>query len=68
MGKTLMIAGVVLFLIGLVATFGDRIPFLGRLPGDIHLEGEGYSIHFPILTCIVISVIATLIFNFLNRR
>ncbi len=68
MGKSLMIAGVVLFFAGLVVMYGDRIPFLGKLPGDIHVKGKGYSIYFPIVTCVVISVIATLILTFLNRR
>ena len=63
-----MIAGVVLFVAGLAATYGDRIPFLGKLPGDIHVEAKGYSFHFPVVTCIIVSVIGTLILNFLNRR
>jgi hypothetical protein len=64
----LMIAGTILFVIGLAVTYGDRIPFLGRLPGDIHFEGKGSSFHFPVVTCIVISVIATVVLNFLGRK
>lgn len=63
-----MIVGAALFLIGLAVMYADRIPFLGRLPGDIHVEAKGYSFHFPVVTCIIVSVIATLILNFLNRR
>lgn len=68
LAKLLMIAGAVLFAAGLLLMFADRIPFLGRLPGDIHVEGKGYSLYFPVVTCIVISVIATLILNFFGRR
>ena len=67
LGKWLMIAGVLLFIGGLCVTYLDRTP-LGRLAGDVHVEGEGYSFHFPIVTCIVVSVIATLILKFFNKR
>ena len=68
LGKVLMIGGAVLFVIGLLFVVGDRIPFLGRLPGDIHVERKGFSLHFPIVTCIVISVLLTLIVNFFTRK
>lgn len=67
-GKTLMIFGVILFIVGLVLYFGAKIPWLGRLPGDIHVEKENFSFYFPVVTCILLSVILTVIFNLFGRR
>ena len=66
--RYLMIGGVILFLIGggmfLASKFG--IPF-GRLPGDIHIEGENGSFYFPITSSILVSVILTIILNIISR-
>ena len=56
-GKTLMIFGAVLLIVGAVLYFGAKIPWLGRLPGDIHVEKENFSFYFPVVTCILLSVI-----------
>lgn len=72
MGKLLIVLGAVLIVVGAVLLFsgsvGDRVPFLGRLPGDIHVERGNWSFYFPITTSIVISVILTLIFALFSRR
>lgn len=68
LGKTLMILGAVLLIVGVVLHFGAKIPWLGRLPGDIHIEKENFSFYFPVVTCIVISVILTVVFNLFSRR
>ncbi len=66
--RYLMIGGIILFLIGggvyLAAKFG--IP-LGRLPGDIHIEGQNGSFYFPIVTSIILSVVLTIILNIIIR-
>jgi hypothetical protein len=66
--RYLMIGGIILFLIGggiyLAVKFG--IP-LGRLPGDIHIEGKNGSFYFPIVTSIVLSIILTVILNLIAR-
>jgi len=66
--RYVMIGGIVLFLIGggiyLAAKFG--IP-LGRLPGDIRMEGENGSFYFPVTTSILISVILTIVLNVIAR-
>lgn len=55
-GKILMFFGVILFLVGLLLTFSQKIPFrLGRLPGDIAYEKNGMSIFVPITSMILIS-------------
>jgi hypothetical protein len=66
--RYLMIGGIALFLIGggvyLAAKFG--IP-LGRLPGDIRIEGENGSFYFPVTTSILVSIILTVLFNVISR-
>lgn len=66
--RYLMLGGIVLFLIGggiyLAAKFG--LP-LGRLPGDIRIEGENGSFYFPIVTSILVSVILTIVLNLIFR-
>lgn len=66
--RTLMLGGIALFLIGggvyLAAKFG--VP-LGRLPGDIRIEGENGSFYFPITSSILVSILLTLILNIISR-
>jgi len=62
MQKLFLILGVVFFLVGLLFPILKKIPF-GRLPGDIFIETEKFSFAFPVITCLVLSVIATVIFN-----
>ncbi|NWG05949.1 MAG: DUF2905 domain-containing protein [Chloroflexi bacterium] len=68
LARYLMIGGVILFLVGgglyLAARFG--LP-LGRLPGDIRIEGENGSFYFPITTSILISVVLTIVLNVIAR-
>jgi hypothetical protein len=58
MGRTLVLIGVAFVIIGLLWQFGERFG-LGKLPGDLTIQGENYSIHFPVVTCILISVLLT---------
>jgi hypothetical protein len=60
LGRVLVIAGVVIVAVGLALVFADRVPFLGRLPGDITLRGDRWTVYVPIATSIVISVVLTL--------
>ena len=68
MGKTLIVIGVVLVIAGLIVYFGPRLPLLGRLPGDIAIQKKNFSFHFPVTTCILISILLTLILFLLRRR
>ena len=67
LARTLMIGGIILFLIGggvyLASKFG--IP-LGRLPGDIRIEGENGSFYFPLTSSILVSVILTIVLNLIS--
>lgn len=66
-GRTLIILGLVLAGLGLVITVAGRVPFLGRLPGDIYIKREGFVFYFPLATSLVISLILTLIFTLFRR-
>ncbi|HEV2234217.1 MAG TPA: DUF2905 domain-containing protein [Terriglobia bacterium] len=72
-GKVLVIAGVVLVGLGLILMLGSRFSFfsLGKLPGDIAYKGRTFSLYFPIVTSLLISVVLTLLvwlFSFFSRR
>ena len=66
-GKVLIIVGIIIVVLGLIFIFGDRIPFLGKLPGDILIKKDGVSFYFPVVTFLLLSVILTLIINFILR-
>jgi hypothetical protein len=67
LGKMLIILGVVLVIVGLGFMFADKIPYLGRLPGDIYIKKEKFSFYFPVATCIVISIILTILFSIFRK-
>jgi hypothetical protein len=60
-GKFLVIAGLVIAAIGALLWSGFGRGWFGRLPGDIHYKGDNFSFHFPIVTCLLISLILSLI-------
>ncbi|MEN6331634.1 MAG: DUF2905 domain-containing protein [Smithella sp.] len=62
MGRILIILGIILIVVGLAFLFADKIPFFGKLPGDIYIKKERFSFYFPITTSVVISIILTIIF------
>jgi hypothetical protein len=66
MQRLLIIAGLILLVAGLGWPWLSRLPF-GRLPGDIHIVREGYSFHFPIVTCIVVSIVVSLLLWIFRR-
>ncbi|OPX93746.1 MAG: hypothetical protein A4E62_00493 [Syntrophorhabdus sp. PtaU1.Bin002] len=67
LGKVLVIAGILLVLIGLAFMFGDKIPYLGKLPGDISIKRERFSFYFPLTTSIIISIILTILFSIFRK-
>lgn len=60
-GKLLMIAGGVILIIGILFYFFDKIPLLGKLPGDILIKKKNYTIYFPLATSILLSLFLSLI-------
>jgi len=67
MGKMLITVGIVLVVIGLVSTYGPKIPWLGKLPGDISIRKDNFSFYFPITTSIIISIILTILFSIFRK-
>ena len=67
-GKTLVVLGLLIALAGLALVFVGRVPWLGRLPGDIHVQRGNWSFYFPIATSIVLSLVLTLLFWLFGRR
>ncbi len=63
LGRILLVIGVVVALLGLVLTFADRVPLLGRLPGDLTVRGDGWTMYAPIATAIVLSLFLTAALN-----
>lgn len=70
MGKILIVTGVVFVLVGLLLTFTSHLSFgkLGRLPGDIYIKKDNFSFYFPLTTCILLSLLLTLLFSLLSRK
>jgi hypothetical protein len=68
LGKMLILFGVVLALLGGLLLLVGKVPFLGRLPGDIVIRRENWSFYFPLTTSIVISILLTLLFALFGRR
>jgi len=68
MPKVLIIFGIIFIVAGIAFQFGPRIPWLGRLPGDIYIKRENFSLFFPLTTCIIISIVGSLIFYLFGKR
>ncbi|MBN2159370.1 MAG: DUF2905 domain-containing protein [Spirochaetes bacterium] len=69
-GKSLIVIGAVILIVGLVLVFRDSVPFLrhlGRLPGDIAIQRKNFTFHFPIVTSIILSIIISLILYLISR-
>ncbi len=68
LGRSLVVLGVVIAAIGAVLIVGPRIPYLGRLPGDIRIERDGLTIYIPLATMLLVSIVASVVLGLLNRR
>jgi hypothetical protein len=66
-GKMLMLAGLGLFILGLVLWSGFGRSWLGRLPGDVQYHRGNFSFYFPFVTCIVVSIVLTVIFRLFRK-
>jgi hypothetical protein len=68
LGRTLIVIGIGSVVVGLLLMVLPRMPWLGHLPGDIHVERENFSLHVPLVTCLLVSIVATVILNLLTKR
>jgi hypothetical protein len=67
LGKMLIVFGVILAVVGLIMLAAPKVPWLGKLPGDITYRGKRFTFYFPLATSILISVILSLILYFFRR-
>ena len=67
-GRTLLVLGAVLLVVGLLFTLGSRIPGVGRLPGDIVYRKGNFTFYFPLVTTVLLSLVLTAILNLFFRR
>ena len=67
LGKLLILLGVFIILIGLLLMIGDKIPWVGRLPGDIVIKKEKFTFYLPLTTSILISLLITLFFALFRK-
>jgi hypothetical protein len=61
MGKGLVLAGALMMVLGALFIFGPKVPFLGKLPGDIYIQRENFQFYFPLTTCIIVSILVWLV-------
>lgn len=66
--KFLIILGLVVTSIGLLLLIFQKIPYIGRLPGDIYIKKDNFVFYFPIATSIIVSILLTIILNLIFRR
>ena len=66
-GKVLILLGGVILVIGLLLLFLPKIPFIGRLPGDIIIKKGNFTFYFPLATCILLSILLTIIFSIFRK-
>jgi hypothetical protein len=66
-GKILIITGIAVIILGIILFFIDKIPFVGKLPGDILVKGKNFTFYFPIATSIILSLLISLIIYLLRK-
>ena len=67
-GKVLIAFGLLIALAGVVLVLVGRVPWVGRLPGDIHIQRGNFTFYFPLATSLLLTVVLTLIFYLVGRR
>lgn len=67
-GKILIFLGIILIIMGILFVFGAKIPWLGKLPGDIYIKKENFMFYFPLATSILLSIILSIIILFMGRK
>jgi hypothetical protein len=68
LGRTLVLLGGLVVVVGLVLMLAPHLPWLGRLPGDIVVTRDRFTFSFPIVTCLVVSIVLTVIVNLFFRN
>lgn len=66
-GKILIFLGIIILISGLFITFWDKIPFIGKLPGDIIIKKKNFTFYFPIVTSILLSILISIFLYFFRK-
>jgi hypothetical protein len=67
-GRVLIVFGIIFVAAGILLIFVPKIPWLGKLPGDILIQKRNTTFYFPLVTCIIISIVLTILFSLIGRR
>ena len=68
LGRSIIVIGAILIIIGILMTMAGKIPGIGKLPGDIFIKKENFSFYFPITTCILLSIIVSAVMYFFGKK
>lgn len=68
LGRTLIVLGLAIVGIGIFVMLSDKIPYLGKLPGDIYIEKKNFKFYFPLATSIIVSIILSVIFKLFSKK
>jgi hypothetical protein len=68
LGRALIVFGVIIVLVGVLLVFSGKIPWFGRLPGDVVVRKGGFTVYAPLMTGLVLSLLLTLALNLWSRR
>lgn len=68
LGRSIIVLGVILVVVGIIVVFAAKVPGLGKLPGDILIERKNFTFYFPLATCILISIILSLFLWLIGKR
>ena len=67
LGRPLIIMGLIIVAVGIIISFAGKIPWIGRLPGDIHIKKENFTFYFPLATSILLSIIISFLLWLFRR-
>ncbi len=67
LGKALIVLGAALVIVGLLLLFAGKVPFLGKLPGDIIIKRDNFTFYFPLTTGILLSLLISFIFYLIGK-
>ena len=67
LGKLLILLGVFIIAIGVLLLIGEKIPWIGKLPGDIYIKRDKFTFYFPLMTSIIIGLLLSLLFSLFRK-
>lgn len=68
LGKYLVLAGIFIVLLGFLIMLAGKFPGIGRLPGDVYVKRENFTLYFPLATTLILSLLLTVLLNIFSRR